>query len=117
MTEDEQEIKTIATYDRTASHWTATHMIVNDWEQDAAKFKQFLPKGRVLEVGCGGGRDAAELLRLGYEYYGTDASKGMVEAARSEVPNGTFEVRSLYDLAELGQRFDGFWACAVLLHV
>ncbi len=117
MTEDEQEAKTIATYDRTAIHWAAEHMVVNDWEKDAAKFKQLLPEGYILEVGCGGGRDAAELIRLGYDYYGTDASRGMVEAARQSVKNAKFEVRNVYDLAELGQHFDGFWACAVLLHI
>jgi 2-polyprenyl-3-methyl-5-hydroxy-6-metoxy-1,4-benzoquinol methylase len=117
MTADEQEAKTIATYDQTATDWAADHAKTNDWKAQAARFKTLVPSGSILEVGCGGGRDAAELISLGFSYYGTDASNGMINVARQLVPNGTFEVCNIYDVAKLGQRFDGFWACAALLHI
>ncbi|MGB4758673.1 MAG: class I SAM-dependent methyltransferase [Candidatus Saccharimonadales bacterium] len=83
----------------------------------AQEFKEFLPSGKVLEIGCGGGRDAATLVKLGFDYTGTDASAGMVGAAQQIVPHASFQQCDVYELAKLGRAFDGFWACAVLLHI
>jgi SAM-dependent methyltransferase len=118
MTPDEQEAKTIETYDNSAEQWAVSHELVNDWAGTAQEFKSHLPSGKILEIGCGGGRDAAELIKLGFEYVGTDASAGMVRVARAAVSGGaSFEQLSVYDLSRLGVLFDGFWACAVLLHI
>lgn len=117
MAESELEAKTIETYDRTAHIWSVDHATRNDWKGEAERLKQWLPAGSILEIGCGGGRDAKELMRLGYDYYGTDASRSMVQSARTAVRGAAFEVRNVYDLTGLGKRFDGFWACAVLLHI
>lgn len=111
----EQEAKTIETYDATASQWSQMHQ--GAWEETAAHFSQLLPGGTVLEIGCGGGRDAANLIAQGLTYFGTDASLGMVAEARKAVPAGVFEQLNVYDLAKLKRQFDGFWACAVLLHI
>lgn len=114
---NKHEVKTIETYDTTAAQWAKSHAIVNEWKWAADRLHKYLPSGSVLEVGCGGGRDAAELIKRGYDYYGIDASAGMVGVARQEVPAGVFEQRSVYDLVSLGKTFDAFWACAVLLHI
>ncbi|WP_411103842.1 class I SAM-dependent methyltransferase [Streptomyces sp. cmx-4-9] len=52
-----------------------------------------LPRGaRVLDVGSGTGRPAAEALaRAGYEVTGIDVSAAMVELARARVPQARFE--------------------------
>jgi SAM-dependent methyltransferase len=43
-------------------------------------FKNYEPKGRVLDLGCGQGRDALLLGRLGYEVVGIDSSSmGIVQ--------------------------------------
>lgn len=114
---DDPEAKTIATYDRTADWWTQAHSTKNSWEWAIKKFATHLPGGSILEVGCGGGRDAAGLIRHGYKYLGTDASAGMVRVAQQTVPNGEFRQLNAYHLTQLSQTFDGFWACAVLLHI
>jgi SAM-dependent methyltransferase len=114
---NELEAKTIQTYDTTALHWAKNHTVVNDWEETAAQFKELLPAGKIIEIGCGGGRDAAELIRLGYDYFGTDASAGMIDVAHTVVPHGRFQQYNVYDIAKLGKQFDGFWACSVLLHI
>jgi 2-polyprenyl-3-methyl-5-hydroxy-6-metoxy-1,4-benzoquinol methylase len=117
MHQHEQESKTIQTYDTTAHHWAKAHAADNDWLWAAEHLKQLLPQGDLLEVGCGGGRDAAVLSQLGYGYLGTDASAGMVAVAQAQVPQATFRQCNVYDLAKLSQTFHGFWACAVLLHI
>ncbi len=117
MNENDLEAKTIQTYDATAGQWAKSHAIVNDWAWAAKELHRLLPAGKILEIGCGGGRDAAELLGLGYEYVGTDASREMVRTARAEVPAADIRQCNIYDLRTLDTKFDGFWACAVLLHI
>jgi SAM-dependent methyltransferase len=48
---------------------------------------RYLPeKGRVLEIGCGSGRDAAFLLAHGYDVTATDASPSMLAVAAQRHP-------------------------------
>jgi SAM-dependent methyltransferase len=117
MNPDDLEAKTIANYDANAHSWTTAHAVVNHWIWAVEKLKTLLPAGKVLEIGCGGGRDAAELLLAGYDYTGTDASQGMVSVAQTNVPAGVFKHLSVYDVETLNTKFDGFWACNVLLHI
>lgn len=73
------------------------------------------PGGRVLDLGCGSGRDALALTSMGFEVVPTDGSEGMcAEAGRRT----GLEVRLLrFDDLDYDSEFDGVWACASLLHV
>lgn len=112
-----EEITTAQTYDQTAATWSGLHYLKGFWESEMENFHRLLPDGNILEVGSGGGRDAKELVELGYGYVGTDISTGLIEVARQNLPNGTFYNQSVYDLGFEGRKFDGFWASAVLLHI
>ncbi len=111
------EAITIKNYDDIAEEWSSDMAVVNDWEAELARFHHLLPEGKVLEIGCGGGRDARALVDMGYEYIGTDASSGMVRVAGKSVPDGAFKTLDMYKLGELNKKFDGFWACASILHI
>lgn len=50
-----------------------------------AAFKSFRPGDRILELGCGTGRDAISLARRGIRVMATDVSPAMVEATRERV--------------------------------
>src|SRR6187455_2378610 len=41
------------------------------------------PDMRVLDAGCGAGRNLIYLLRSGYEVFGADANPGAIEAVRA----------------------------------
>lgn len=80
-----------------------------------------LPAGaRVLDLGCGTGLPTArQLVDAGFEVVGVDLSSGMLELARTKVPEATFHRLDLADLypggpADLG-RFDGVAAFFSLL--
>ena len=87
---------------------------------DMGEFYQiFLPLvrdgGKILDVGCGSGRDLRKFKNLGYEPVGIDASIEMVKKAKalSEV-----EVLNLkFSEITWEHEFDGLWASASLLHV
>jgi SAM-dependent methyltransferase len=55
--------------------------------------------GRVLELGCGGGRLSGYLIELAREFHGLDISTTMVTYCRRLYPNGVFEERDLRQLA------------------
>lgn len=73
------------------------------------------PGARILDAGCGSGRDAKAFSEMGYEVEAFDASAELVELARQHtglpVKQMCFE-----DVTEV-ERYDGIWCCASLLHV
>lgn len=59
------------------------------------------PGDRVLDVGCGPGLPiAAHLVSSGLEVIGIDISEAQIELARRHVPEATFLVRDMCELAE-----------------
>ena len=73
------------------------------------------PGSRVLDLGCGSGRDTAALREEGFDVVPVDGSEGMCRVASSFTGS---EVRHL-DIMDLDyvSEFDGVWACASLLHL
>lgn len=71
--------------------------------------------GRILDLGCGSGRDSLAFLRAGFDVDAVDGSKQMVEAAKSLT--GLDVVQVLFDEYEPDGLYDGVWACSSLLHV
>jgi len=73
------------------------------WARDAAPFvlarlnEAGIVDGRVVDLGCGSGIWAAELLAAGYEVVGVDASADMLAIARERAPGATLVTRSLHD--------------------
>ena len=87
-----------------------------DMSDARGKFTALLPgKARVLDAGCGSGRDTKAFLDAGYEVVAFDASPEMCKRASEyigrEVRNMRFEEMSFVN------EFDGIWASATLLHV
>lgn len=54
--------------------------------------------GLVVDLGCGSGLTAQRLCDAGYDVLGVDISEDMIELARLNAPNATFEVASLFDV-------------------
>jgi SAM-dependent methyltransferase len=80
----------------------------------------FVPGGRVLDIGCGSGRDLAELHKLGFESYGLDGTTELLDLAQSIHPE--LKGRVVHGLLPefdipFGGEFDGVVCCAVLMHI
>ncbi len=56
-----------------------------------------IPDGLVVDLGCGSGLRARELLRAGCGVLGIDISDAMVEIAREKAPGAEFRVGSLFE--------------------
>lgn len=73
-------------------------------------------RARILDVGCGAGRDMAWLERQGARTVGVDRSAGMLWQARAHV-RGDLARMDMRALALRARRFDAVWCVASLLHL
>ena len=79
-------------------------------------FLDRLQKGaRILDLGCGGGRDSQEMLHLGFDVVSTDASVPIAEQAATRIGRPVIVQR--FDELEVVADFDAVWGSASLLHV
>jgi len=73
------------------------------------------PKGKILDAGCGSGRDTLYFIEKGYDVVAFDYSEPLVELA-TEYTGQEILLKSFEDI-DFVQEFDGVWACASLIHV
>ncbi|WP_394241156.1 class I SAM-dependent methyltransferase [Vibrio astriarenae] len=83
-------------------------------------YEQFLPhvpnQGKILDAGCGSGRDSKSFLDLGYQVTSLDANESLAKLAEEYL--GQKVVVATFDSFEAAPgEFDAIWACASLLHV
>lgn len=71
--------------------------------------------GRILDAGCGSGRDSKAFTKLGYVTVPMDASGEL--AALAEKYTGLSVIIKSFQEIDFFDEFDGIWACASLLHV
>lgn len=107
---------------------TNTHADLREWfgDIDIYLFDQLLkgrltPEMRVLDAGCGGGRNLVYFLRSGYEVYGVDQSVEAVAHVRSlasalapHLPADNFRVESVERMSFADADFDFIISSAVL---
>jgi 2-polyprenyl-3-methyl-5-hydroxy-6-metoxy-1,4-benzoquinol methylase len=86
--------------------------MAHGWRTFAALLK---PGARVLDAGCGSGRDALALSRMGFEVTAMEASPRLAELARRHTGLPVHVLT--FDQVAWREAFDGVWACASLLHV
>jgi 2-polyprenyl-3-methyl-5-hydroxy-6-metoxy-1,4-benzoquinol methylase len=99
-------------YDRT---WRERDDLQSEeWRQFTSVVK---PGGSVLDVGCNSGRDARQLIDLGYRVTGLDVSEQALRLFREQCPEARQIKMSLLDLADLKEQFDGIWLSFVLVHI
>ena len=80
------------------------------------RFLATIPKeSKILDLGCGSGRDSKFFASLGYHVIPVDGSPELCEKA-SEYTG--LPVRCLlFEDLDYNSEFDAVWACASLLHV
>ena len=84
--------------------------------RNLASFLNLLPpQARIMELGCGGGRDAAVMITAGFD---VDPTDGTPEIARIAEERLGRPVRVMYfDTLDAVETYDAIWANASLLHV
>lgn len=105
--------RTLGFYAREASAYAGVK-----WEEHghlAAFLDRLQPGASILELGCGGGRDAGAMLARGFEVDVTDGVPEMAREAEARIGQPVRVMR--FDELETQERYDAVWAHASLLHV
>ena len=107
--------KTLDYYDRRAQEFIQA-TVDADMSLIQRHFLAYIkPGGRILDLGCGSGRDSKMFLDAGYEVVSVDGSLRMCRA--TEMRTGQEAVHSTFEAYAPNEVFDGIWACASLLHL
>lgn len=110
-----KEEVTIEYYNQNAARYLEDTVGVEFAEIQNA-FLNLLQEGaRILDFGCGSGRDALEFLKRGYQVEATDGSEEMCRAAAELT--GLAVQKMLFRELDEQEKYDGIWACSSILHL
>lgn len=85
---------------------------MSEWRN---RFLKHIPDGgRILDAGCGSGRDSKAFIKEGFSVVAFDASREMCKKAEELLGQEVWQIR--FDEMSFDEEFDGVWACASLLH-
>ncbi len=114
---DKHEQVTIAQY-QTEADWFREGTWNHDVSQNRNALIARLPKnpGKILDLGCGPGRDLVAFKRLGHTVIGLDATPAFVEMAQQASGCEVWQ-QSFLSLDLPPETFDGIFANASLIHV
>lgn len=108
-------------YDKEFLKWTNTKTNSFYHEKQFTKIVSLWPeKGTIIDIGCAYGIHVPLFLGIGrhLKYLGIDISKSFLKIATRRYPQLTFQEGNIAASATLPQeKFDGFLAVAVLMHI
>jgi SAM-dependent methyltransferase len=116
---DEIAKRIIPTYDSIVDEF---YQRTKDLEEKAmaerTEFASLLKKGgKILDLGCGHGRDCKIFSDWGFKVIGTDLSTESLKKAKQVAPEAEFRIMDFLDMDFKGETFDGIWFNAGLLCV
>lgn len=115
---------TLDYYQRNAKDFFSQTINV-DMQNVYQPFLEYLPKPhlsnqqKILDVGCGSGRDSVFFANQGFEVVAIDGSKSLIELAQQTDTRIDWQCLRFDEIAKQNwqNQFTGIWACASLLHV
>lgn len=108
-------LPTLNYYNQNAAQFCQNTVFV-DFTATQTRFLSRLPAvARILDFGCGSGRDTKAFLEQGYQ---VDAIDGSSELCKLASEYTGIQVRHMYfqDLSAISE-YDGIWACSSILHL
>ncbi len=106
----------VKTYNKIAKTYSKiTFNKINQYHLN--KFISMLPKkAKVLDAGCGSGKDAQYFKDYGLDVIGIDAAEKMVEGAKKNVKGVNFKKMDMAKTKFKDKTFGGIWASGSLIH-
>lgn len=106
--------KTIDYYNQNADLFVQGTVSV-DFKETQDKFLQLLTGKKVLDFGCGSGRDTKYFLESGFDVTATDGSEELCKSASAYT--GIQVKHMLFQDLNEADCYDGIWACSSILHL
>ena len=118
MTNQDAVDKTLETYDKFADEYSGQYLILKrSGKRVADHFLTHLPGKRVLDIGCGPGRDIKYFTDRGLEVTGIDAVSKFITLAKRVSPKAKVVEMDVRNLQFDNESFDGIWVKNVLIHI
>jgi len=106
---------TISYYNQNASDFVSSSLL-GDLSPQYEIFMQYLkPDARILDLGCGSGRDSKYFIERGYAVEAADGSPELCRIAGEYL--GKPVKNLMFQDMDYTESFDAVWACSSLLHV
>jgi len=86
-----------------------------DFSATQDKFLNLLSGKKILDFGCGSGRDAKNFLNKGFQVDAIDGSEELCRIARENI-NMPVKQMLFSELNDI-EKYDGIWACSSILHL
>ena len=109
------EKSTLDYYNTKATEFVSGTVEVQFTEMQDTFLKYVPAGGKILDFGCGSGRDTKYFLSRGYVVEATDGSEELCKIA-SEYTGIPVKKILFHELNSV-EEYDGIWACASVLHV
>jgi ubiquinone/menaquinone biosynthesis C-methylase UbiE len=108
--------KAIKAYDKIAEIYSKyTYNQIQQYQ--LTKFISLLKGKKILDVGCGCGRDVEYFLQEGYNAIGVDLSEKMLKQANKIVPKIKLKKQDFTDLQFKKESFHGIWSMVSLVNI
>lgn len=108
-------MNTLSYYNENAKEFVSDTIDVTFTEMQDI-FLEYVPEGgKILDFGCGSGRDTKYFLSKGYDVQAIDGSVELCKIASEYT--GIIVKQMLFDELDACEEYDGVWACASILHV
>ena len=106
---------TLEYYSKKAEEFASDTQDVVFTELQDKFLEQLKTNAKILDLGCGSGRDSKYFIDKGYSIVALDGCKELCEIAKKYI--GQNVIHSTFEDFKTEEKFDGIWACASLLHL
>lgn len=107
--------ETLEYYNKNAESFVDRTINVNFREIQEKFLKYIPPQGRILDFGCGSGRDAKYFQTRDFAVDAVDGSEELCKRAAEYT--GINVKQMLFSDLEVVEEYDGIWACSSILHL
>ena len=111
---------TLSYYEENVSNLSKRYESANVTTIHQTLLKTFSPNSKLLEIGCGSGRDASFMQKQGYNLTAIDGSQKMIDEAKALHPAlepHLFTMQLPHGLDFEAESFDGVYSVATLMHL
>lgn len=114
MLKSDTKNKTLDYYNQNVTTFIADTISV-DLKDTQNKFINALPGDKILDLGCGSGRDTKYFLEIGLKVTAVDGSEELCKRASDYLGIPVYHM--LFQELDLEDEYNGIWACSSILHL